>query len=90
MSGAAQLLPGAAGCRRRTRPLERLVRFQAHNAEEANTTSPERRRTSKLELGAKDRVAEVNADGPRSPVRVRVPGTLRELATLPKARSRER
>ena len=82
LSGAAQLLPGAAGCRRRTRPLERLVRFQAHTVAEANTTPTERRCSSKLELHAKDRSSEVNAGGPRSPYRVRTPGTMRRARTV--------
>ena len=46
LSGAPQLQPGEAGSCRPTRPLERLVRPQEHSAQEANTTSPERRHGS--------------------------------------------
>ena len=67
--------PAKPDRRRPTRPLERLVRLAGHNAAEANTKPTERRRNPKSEPGAKDRVAEVNAAGLRSPVRVRTPGT---------------
>ena len=75
LSGAAQVPTREADRRRPTRPLERLVRPQGNHAEKASTKPTERRCNPKLELGAKDRVAEVNAGGPRSPVRVRMPGT---------------
>ena len=76
LSGAAQLPTRVADRRRPTRPLERLVRPQGNHAQKASTKPTERRCTPKSELGAKDRVAGVNAGGPQSPVRVRTPGTV--------------
>ena len=77
LSGAAQLPTREADRGRPTRPLERLVRPQGNHAEKASTKLTERRCTPKSELRAKDRASEVNAGGPRSPDRVRTPGTLR-------------
>ena len=47
LSGAPELLTREADRARPTRPLERLVRFQAHNVAEGNTKSTERRRRPK-------------------------------------------
>ena len=52
LSGAVRMPPGAAGRRRRTRPLERLVSFQTHDVAEGNTKSTERHRITKSTLPA--------------------------------------
>ena len=77
LSGAPQLATREADRGRPTRPLERLVRPQGNHVEKASTKLTERRCSPKSELRAKDRASEVNAGGPRSPDRVRTPGTLR-------------
>ena len=82
LSGAAQLPTREAERGRPTRPLERLVRPQGNHAEKGNTKPTERRRGPKLERRAKDRASEVNAGGRRSPVRVRMAGTLHRARTV--------
>jgi hypothetical protein len=47
LSGAPQLATREADRGRPTRPLERLVRFQAHDVAEGNTKLTERRRTTR-------------------------------------------